>query len=82
MGELLDRVDENDKIIGTTTKDEAHKQGHIHRMIMGIDDNGDNDNRDRHHYSVTIISGTGTVFLFLPINYIIFQTSILKPCVL
>jgi isopentenyldiphosphate isomerase len=30
--ELLDKVDINDKIIGTTTKDEAHRQGYAHRV--------------------------------------------------
>ena len=30
--EVLDRVDENDKVIGQTTKDEAHKYAHIHRV--------------------------------------------------
>ena len=32
MMEILDRVDENDVVIGTTTKDEAHTQGYAHRV--------------------------------------------------
>lgn len=32
MMEILDRVDENDVVIGTTTKDEAHAQGYVHRV--------------------------------------------------
>lgn len=41
MKELLDRVDENDKVIGTTTKDEAHKLGYAHRVaaIFVFDNN-------------------------------------------
>lgn len=30
--ELVDRVDKNDKIIGQTTKEEAHKNAYIHRV--------------------------------------------------
>lgn len=30
--EIVDRVDKNDKIIGQTTKEEAHKNAYIHRV--------------------------------------------------
>lgn len=30
--EIVDRVDINDKVIGETTKEEAHKNGYIHRV--------------------------------------------------
>jgi isopentenyl-diphosphate delta-isomerase len=30
--ELVDRVDVNDKVIGQTTKEEAHEKGYIHRV--------------------------------------------------
>ena len=32
MEEILDKVDERDNLIGTTTKDEAHKLGYAHRV--------------------------------------------------
>ncbi len=32
MKELLDRVDERDVVIGTTTKAEAHEKGYVHRV--------------------------------------------------
>ncbi len=42
MEELLDRVDENDNIIGTTTREEAHTLGYAHRVaaIFVFDDQG------------------------------------------
>jgi len=32
MKELFDRVDENDRVIGVTTKDEAYQYGYVHRV--------------------------------------------------
>ncbi len=32
MDEILDRVDEQDNVIGTTTKEEAHRLGYAHRV--------------------------------------------------
>lgn len=34
MEELLDRVNEKDEVIGTTTKEEAHKKGYAHRVAV------------------------------------------------
>ncbi|MFI5270813.1 MAG: NUDIX domain-containing protein [Candidatus Saccharimonadales bacterium] len=31
--EKFDRVDVNDKVIGTTTKNEAHDKGYVHRIV-------------------------------------------------
>ncbi len=41
--ELFDRVDQNDRIIGTTHKAEAHEKGYIHRVVAVyvFDENGD-----------------------------------------
>jgi isopentenyldiphosphate isomerase len=34
MEEVFDRVNENDEVIGSATRKEAHSKGHIHRSVL------------------------------------------------